>query len=144
MSKKKRQHRSRPASGKRKQSAGRLPSLVIPIAVAVIVVAVIVFAVWSLEGQQPAASAALQDISVPVITAQPRQTVAPPNPDVPRISVGDTKIKMDRGEAIVVDVRSKSSYDASHIAGAISIPEAEINSRLSELPSGKEIVLYCT
>ncbi len=116
----------------------------IPVVVGVIVVAVLFFAIWSLEGQQPATAAVPGDISVPVVTAQPRQTSPPPNAEVPRISVSETKTKMDRGEAILVDVRSKAAYDTSHPAGAISIPEVEIDSRLAELPKDKEIVLYCT
>jgi 3-mercaptopyruvate sulfurtransferase SseA len=116
----------------------------IPIVVGVIVVAVIVFAFWSLERQQPAAAAVAGELSVPVVTVPPRETSPVPDPDVPRVSVSDTKTKMDRGDAILVDVRSKAAYDTSHAAGAVSIPEAEIDSRLSELPSDKDIVLYCT
>ena len=144
MSTKKRQPRSRPASKTRTRRQGSPSSIMIPIVVGVIVVAVVVFAIWSLEGQQPAAAAVPGNISVPVVTAQPRQTSAPPYPDVPRISVSDTKTKMDNGQAVLVDVRSPTSYDQSHAAGAISIPEAEIKSRLDELPKDKEIVLYCT
>ncbi|HKP52555.1 MAG TPA: rhodanese-like domain-containing protein [Chloroflexia bacterium] len=44
---------------------------------------------------------------------------------------------------IIVDVRAKQAYDEGHIAGAISIPDAETESRLSELPKDKLIVAYC-
>jgi hypothetical protein len=141
---KKRQRRGQPASKTRRRGQRGLSSIMIPIVVGVIVVAVIAFAIWSFERQQPAWAAVPGDISVPVTTAQPGQTSAPPHTDVLRISVSDTKTKMDRGEAILVDVRSKSSFDTSHAAGAISIPEGEIDSRLDELPKDKEIVLYCT
>ena len=44
---------------------------------------------------------------------------------------------------IIVDVRSKAAYDEGHIAGAVSIPDAETESRLSEFPKDKLIVAYC-
>jgi rhodanese-related sulfurtransferase len=79
-----------------------------------------------------------------VTTAQAQPTSQIPYPNVPRISLDETKSKLDNGQAVLVDVRSKSSYDKSHAVGAISIPEQEINSRLNELPRDQEIVLYCT
>jgi hypothetical protein len=62
---------------------------------------------------------------------------------VPRISLQETKQKLDAGQIILVDVRSQPSYNEQHIKGAINIPEADTVSRLSELPKDKEIVLYC-
>ncbi len=144
MSAKKRQHPSHPVSKTSRRGRGGLSSLLIPIVVGVIVVAVIVFAIWSLERQQPAVAAVPGDISVPVVTAEPMQTKAIPYPDVPRISVADTKADLDEGTAILVDVRSRAEYDTSHAAGATSIPSTEIDSRLGELPNDQEIVLYCT
>lgn len=44
---------------------------------------------------------------------------------------------------LVVDVRPREEYDASHIVGAVSIPLAELEGRMDELPSDKTIVLYC-
>jgi 3-mercaptopyruvate sulfurtransferase SseA len=46
-------------------------------------------------------------------------------------------------KAIFVDVRSKDSYDAGHIKGAISIPLSELLGRLIELPPRKLIITYC-
>jgi len=46
-------------------------------------------------------------------------------------------------KAILVDVRSKESYDAGHIKGAISIPESQIVTRLREIPPKMMIVTYC-
>ena len=47
------------------------------------------------------------------------------------------------GNAVVIDVRPGDEYRAGHIAGAVSIPLDELESRLSELPRGKHIVAYC-
>jgi rhodanese-related sulfurtransferase len=44
---------------------------------------------------------------------------------------------------LVVDVRPREEYDAGHIVGAISIPLAELDTRIEELPREKTIVLYC-
>jgi rhodanese-related sulfurtransferase len=51
---------------------------------------------------------------------------------------------MTLGQAVLVDVRSKASYDKSHAAGAISMPEEEVGARVDELPQDKDIILYCT
>ena len=65
--------------------------------------------------------------------------------EVPRISPEELKGRLDNGEAIlVVDSRSLAEFEAGHIAGAISVPSFEVESRLDELPRDQEIVLYCT
>lgn len=46
-------------------------------------------------------------------------------------------------ELIILDVRPQLEYKQGHIPGARSIPIEELESRLSELPRGWEIVAYC-
>lgn len=46
-------------------------------------------------------------------------------------------------EAVIVDCRSKTAYNAGHIAGAISAPVSELEQHLNELPKDKKIFLYC-
>lgn len=48
-----------------------------------------------------------------------------------------------RSEIIVIDVRPQSEYEAAHLPFARSMPLQEIEQRMSELPTGKEIVAYC-
>lgn len=48
-----------------------------------------------------------------------------------------------RGELIVIDVRPRSEYETAHLPFARSMPLAEIERRLAELPRDKEIVAYC-
>ena len=56
----------------------------------------------------------------------------------------DEALKLvNAGKAVFVDVRSKQSYDAGHIKGALSIPGSQIKSRFRELPAGKTIITYC-
>lgn len=44
---------------------------------------------------------------------------------------------------VVIDVRPSEEYRAGHVVGAVSIPLAELEHRLRELPQEREIVAYC-
>jgi rhodanese-related sulfurtransferase len=46
-------------------------------------------------------------------------------------------------EVVVVDVRPVAEYEAGHVAGARSIPVAELRRRLRALPKDVEVVAYC-
>ena len=48
-----------------------------------------------------------------------------------------------RGEVFVIDVRPRNEYDTAHLPFARSMPVAEIELRLAELPSDMEIIAYC-
>ena len=65
-------------------------------------------------------------------------------PEIPRVSLEDAKAALDASSAIIVDVRSAEAYQGSHIAGAINIPLAEIETRLGELDKAQWIITYCT
>jgi rhodanese-related sulfurtransferase len=43
----------------------------------------------------------------------------------------------------VLDVRPPEEYRAGHLPGALSVPLKDLERRLSELPSDREIVAYC-
>lgn len=47
------------------------------------------------------------------------------------------------GEVVVIDVRPYDEYKAAHLPFARSMPVAEIEQRLAELPADVEIVAYC-
>lgn len=51
--------------------------------------------------------------------------------------------KARRGEVIVLDVRPQAEYETAHLPYAQSIPVAELEQRLAELPRHKDIVAYC-
>ena len=51
--------------------------------------------------------------------------------------------RIQSGDAVVIDLRPGEEYEAGHIAGAISVPLAELEAHLAELPAGVEIVAYC-
>lgn len=62
----------------------------------------------------------------------------------PRISPEEARQALAKGQAVLVDVRSKEAYEASHAKGALSIPSFALESRLGELPKNKLIITYCT
>jgi len=88
-------------------------------------------------------------------TSAPTQIIEPTQPsgdiplteaDVPRVSLKEAKAALDSGAAIIVDVRSPSAFETSHIAGAISIPLGDIERNPTGLSLEKDqwIITYCT
>jgi len=62
-----------------------------------------------------------------------------------KISADEAKTLLDRGEAIIVDVRSPSEYSGGHIGNALLLPVADIKSKAGGLLPDKEqaIIVYC-
>jgi rhodanese-related sulfurtransferase len=60
-------------------------------------------------------------------------------------SVGREELlrRLADGDVVLVDVRPAEEYAAGHIEGARSVPLAELEQRLAELPPGREVVAYC-
>jgi len=46
-------------------------------------------------------------------------------------------------QALLVDVRDPDEFEEGHIAGAVNLPLSELRARLGELPSDRELWLYC-
>jgi rhodanese-related sulfurtransferase len=46
-------------------------------------------------------------------------------------------------EVTVLDVRPAEEYRAGHIAGAVSVPLKQLESRLAAVPKDREVVAYC-
>src|SRR4029450_8157286 len=51
--------------------------------------------------------------------------------------------RMRRRDVVLVDVRPQDEFEAGHIGGAQSIPLDELEQRLDELPSDREVIAYC-
>ena len=51
--------------------------------------------------------------------------------------------RIRHGGVVVLDVRPVEEYRSGHISGARSIPVAELDTRLREIPKSKEVVAYC-
>jgi len=51
--------------------------------------------------------------------------------------------RVRRHDVVVLDVRPPEVYAAGHIAGALSLPLAELRRGLADLPTSRKIVAYC-
>lgn len=110
----------------RKRKSSKTPLMVLGAGVFLIIVAVAV-----LISQTNAAAPAANNSS---------QATA----GIQRVSPLDAKNAMSAGTAIIVDVRSAEAYAGGHIDGAVSLPEADIETRLAEFDPNQWIITYCT
>ena len=76
--------------------------------------------------------------------AEQAQTQPTPADGVRRVTVEELRTGLEKGTAIVIDVRSAEQYKAGHIKGALSIPGDELANRMKDLPKDKLIVAYCS
>lgn len=67
-----------------------------------------------------------------------------PYPEVPRVSVGDSKAAFDLKQAVFIDTRGEPYFSQGHIPGAIPITDEEVTARLDELDPNAWIIPYCT
>ncbi|MCA9987241.1 MAG: rhodanese-like domain-containing protein [Anaerolineales bacterium] len=49
----------------------------------------------------------------------------------------------NRDDVLLIDVREQYEYDESHIPGITLIPMSELEGRLSEIPTDKEVIVTC-
>jgi 3-mercaptopyruvate sulfurtransferase SseA len=86
-------------------------------------------------------------IGVILMACSPTEPVSPaveaPG-EVQRVTLEESKAAFDSEEATFVDVRTASSYEASHIPGSLSIPLSELQGRIGELDPNQWIITYCT
>jgi 3-mercaptopyruvate sulfurtransferase SseA len=96
------------------------------------------------RAEPTSASAPTQSIE-PVFT-QSSENLPQSDADVPRVSPEEARAALESGAAVVVDVRPSDAFEASHIAGAISLPLAEIERNPANLALEKDqwIITYCT
>jgi 3-mercaptopyruvate sulfurtransferase SseA len=113
-----------------KRSSGKVFPIVV---VAAGLVVLLVAGFWALNTSKPSS------------TATPTTNQADiPFPEIPRIRLPDAKAAYDIKNAVFVDVRGEPFYSQGHIPGAISIPLADIPTRLGELNKTDWIIPYCT
>jgi rhodanese-related sulfurtransferase len=82
----------------------------------------------------------------PPVVVSPPATAAAQNPAA--IHWAEAKPLAASGQAVLVDVRHKSMYDAGHIPGAISLPETstpeEFTAFLNQHPTNLTLIVYCS
>jgi rhodanese-related sulfurtransferase/predicted transcriptional regulator len=86
---------------------------------------------------------ALRDASAAQLAEVDRASREYLGDDVDTIKRADLIDRLGSGDVVLVDVRPPEEFAAGHIEGAISIPLAELERRLAELPADAEIVAYC-
>jgi hypothetical protein len=88
----------------------------------------------------PAPTAQVIQVTIPAGATAPAAGAAPP-----RMSLQTFKALYDdpAKRPLIIDVRDVNTYAAGHIVGAISFPEADVDSRFKELPKDKLIIAYC-
>jgi 3-mercaptopyruvate sulfurtransferase SseA len=79
-------------------------------------------------------------------SGKPVSTTAPTTSSdgVRRITTVELRDALEKGTAVIVDVRATASYEQNHIKGALHIPLEDFPRRIGELPQGKMIVTYCS
>jgi 3-mercaptopyruvate sulfurtransferase SseA len=92
--------------------------------------------------------AGAQKVMVPAQSSNPNIRITPAQQDqkldkARRIPREEAMKLVKEKKAVFVDVRSKESYDAGHIKGAISIPESQIVTRRRQIPLKTMIITYC-
>src|SRR5687767_9065775 len=51
--------------------------------------------------------------------------------------------RIRRGDIVILDVRPEAEFSAGHIAGATSVPIAELRQHIKALPKDVDVVAYC-
>lgn len=64
--------------------------------------------------------------------------------DVPRLTAKEAYEAQQNGQAVIMDTRSVVQYETDHIAGSISLPLDQLESRMGELDPDIWYITYCT
>jgi rhodanese-related sulfurtransferase len=51
--------------------------------------------------------------------------------------------RIRRGDVVILDVRPDAEFSSGHIAGAMSVPIAELRKHIKALPKDADVVAYC-
>jgi hydroxyacylglutathione hydrolase len=86
-------------------------------------------------------------LNMTAIEATNRGTVDMPwamltsSPDVTEIGIGG--VDAAPPNAVLIDVREPEEYERGHVKGALSVPQADLATRLGELPRDRPIITIC-
>jgi hypothetical protein len=73
-----------------------------------------------------------------------KPTPVAPADSARRITVTEANALLEKGQAVVIDVRNQAAYDQAHIRGSKLIPAGEVLNHVDELPRDKTIITYCS
>lgn len=59
------------------------------------------------------------------------------------ISRDELVARLRKGRVTILDVRPEDEYTLGHLPGALNVPFAELERRLKELPTNREVIAYC-
>jgi len=63
--------------------------------------------------------------------------------DLEAVDHAELQRRIAAGEVVLLDVRPVEEFAAGHLPGALSVPIAELHTRLKALPATAEIIAYC-
>ncbi len=63
--------------------------------------------------------------------------------EVREVSREELGTRMREGSVTLLDVRPAEEFASAHIPGAVSLPLADLATRLTEVPADRDIVAYC-
>ncbi|MDR7402553.1 MAG: molybdopterin-synthase adenylyltransferase MoeB [Armatimonadota bacterium] len=77
---------------------------------------------------------------VPRPHPQPQPTAAR---TIPEVGPAEARALVERGEAVLLDVREEWEWVTARIPGALFIPMAEVPRRLEEIPRDRTTIVFC-
>ena len=85
----------------------------------------------------------------PPVQVNTGDPIPPPQPPeqgdgVRRITPAEAREALDKGQAIIIDVRNDEAYKMGHVKGALLIPVNDFVARMKDLPRDKLIITYCS
>ena len=94
--------------------------------------------------KESGASSAPVELPASVPAQTPTPAMQTQGDGVRRIAPAEAREALEKGKAIIVDVRGEDAYNAGHVKGARLIPLNDILARIAELPRDKMIITYCS
>jgi rhodanese-related sulfurtransferase/predicted transcriptional regulator len=86
---------------------------------------------------------ALRDASVSQLAEVERAAREYLGDEVEAIDRDELVNRLASGDVVLIDVRPEEEFAAGHIEGACSVPLEELERRLADLPTNREVVAYC-
>lgn len=98
---------------------------------------------YSLAGDALRLWLAMRDVSAARLAEVERAARDYLGEKVEAIDRDELRTRLARGDIVLLDVRPHEEYEAGHIEGAASIPLDELERRIAELSSDREVIAYC-